>query len=128
MDAAAFRVAFPEFTSTTLYPAGMLTFWGGFAEKQLNVTRWGDLYTEGVYLCAAHYLVLASEDSAAGTAGKTPGKSSGIPSSKGAGDVSVSYDVSGFTEENGGHWNRTRYGAQFLRLARIVGMGGYQII
>jgi hypothetical protein len=121
MNLSTFRADFPEFTSTTDYPDALLTFWSGIAEKRVIQTRWDDLYTHGVELATAHYVALAKQNQAA------PGAASGLVASESAGGVSVSYDTSAGSLKDGGHWNQTTYGRQFMELARMVGMGGYQL-
>jgi hypothetical protein len=122
-----FRTDFPEFADVTAYPEAVLLFWYGIAEKQLIVARWADLYTYGLELCTAHYVALAKQNQMASAAGGKPGNASGGPiSSQSVGDVSVSYDTQAGIEQDAGFWNNTNYGKQFIRLARMCGMGGYQ--
>lgn len=118
-----FREEFTEFTSETDYPAAMINFWYGLAEAQLNVARWGDLLDYGYKLFVAHNIALAAQNSATGV---VPGQV-GLVTSESAGPLSYSKDTHSVTEMDGGHWNLTTYGTQFLRLARIVGTGGYQV-
>lgn len=120
---AQFRLDFPEFASTTTYPDAMINFWYGMADAMLNVTRWGDLRIYGLSLLVAHNISLAAvdiEDAAVGTA---PGRSSSIVGSESVGGVSVSMDTSASLENNAGQYNETRYGRQYIRLARQVGIG-----
>lgn len=122
-DITTFRTNFPEFTSATVYPDQVITFWSGLADKMLTVERWGDFLTEGLQLLTAHLLVLATLNSTT-PAGTVPGRSTGLLSSQGVGGVSVSFDNAASLIEGGGHYNETIYGRQFLSLARIVGTGG----
>ncbi len=47
---------------------------------------------------------------------------------KGVDGVSVSYDNGAIVENDGGNYNLTRYGRELLRLARIKGIGGLQLL
>ena len=128
MEAATFRSHFPEFASETLYPPTVVTFWSGIAEKLVIEERWDDLYDHGVELATAHYLSLAAGDQRQAAAGGIPGNSTqGAITSQAVGGVSVSFDSSSALETDAGHWNATTYGRQFIRLARMIGMGGYQL-
>lgn len=128
MDAAEFRSHFPEFASETTYPPAVLTFWSGIAEKLVIEERWDDLYDHGVELATAHYLSLAAGDQKQAAAGGTPGNATqGAITSQSVGGVSVSFDTSSAMEKDAGHWNVTTYGRQFIFLARMIGMGGYQL-
>ena len=126
-DPADFVSSFPEFSDSVKYPAGTLTFWSGVATLRLNEERWGELLTFGTYLFVAHQISLSELSVSAATVGINPSRVGGLVSNKGVGDVSVGYDNSSIVEDDGGNYNATRYGREFLRLARIVGIGGVQI-
>ena len=126
-DLAAFREHFPEFADDSIYSDAMVEFWAGIADKRLNTTRWDTLLDHGLELFTAHMVSLASENIADGLAGAPPGGGAGIMASQSAGGVSVSYDTSSVAMQDGGDYNQTVYGRQFLKLARIVGIGGAQI-
>lgn len=117
----ALRGHFPEFANTTAYAEAVILFWYGIAEKQVIQDRWGDMYTHGLELATAHYVTLAKRNAI------KPGDAGGVVSSKGVGDISVSYDSQAGTEKDGAQWNLTWYGREFLRLARMLGMGGMQL-
>ena len=119
-----FRASFPEFADDVKYPDSTITFWSKFGDKFLKVTRWADIRTEGLYLWTAHQLVLATISKSASTMGQVPGKSAGVVTSESVGGVSYSADIHSSMELDAGHWNETTYGRQFIRLSRIVGMGG----
>lgn len=125
---AQFRLDFPEFTDTTVYPEAQLTFWRTFAETLLyDRCRWADLRDYGIELVMAHGLTLAARNVAAATSGGSPGSVQGAVASKSVGGVSVSYDTSAATLDNGGYWNLTSYGVLFWQLANTVGTGGFQL-
>jgi hypothetical protein len=121
-DKAAFRGAFPEFTSTVDYPDAMLTFQLLVAGAYVSEDKWSELYTVGMSLCLAHHLVLAK-----GNQSGTPGSGTGLVSGQSVGDISASFDTSSTSEERGGQWNLTTYGQQFTRMARLVGGCAIQI-
>lgn len=127
MDLSAFRAAFPEFSDLGKYPDAMLTFWASIATLQVNVCRWGVMATTGIFLYVAHEITLQAQSINAAGIGGTPGASSGPVNSKAVGSVSVSYDTQQIAEKDGGWWNSTSYGRQFLRLARIFGSGVVQL-
>lgn len=119
VTAAQFRLDFPEFGDTTRYPDALVTFWLNFAVTMLTPTaaRWDTVFNMGVELMTAHQVTLA----------KRAGALAAPQASKAVDKVSVSYDTSAVTLENGGHWNGTSYGVQFLQLARMIGAGGIQL-
>lgn len=125
---ADFRENFPEFTDTAVYPEAQLTFWRMFAERLLyNQARWADMLDYAIQLVMAHGLTLAARNAAAAAGGGSPGSVQGAVSSKSVGGVSVSYDTSAATLDNGGYWNLTSYGVLFWQLANMVGIGGFQL-
>ena len=127
-DSSQFRLDFPEFSDVVKYTNNMIGFWAGIGDKMLNSNRWGTLRTYGMELFVAHNMVLQSQDMAASAiAGGTPGGASGLITSQSAGSISVSIDTQGSIEENGGNYNLTKYGTIFIRLSRMVGIGGLQL-
>ncbi|WP_288074666.1 DUF4054 domain-containing protein [Pseudomonas sp.] len=127
MDAATFRQDFPEFSDTTKYPTSSIDTWLMMAGLLLPPDRWEDLLDRGTGLYVAHHLVLAALDQEAAAAGATPGQVKGVQTSKAVDKVSVGYDTAAVTLQDGGFFNMTRYGVQFLQLARMVGAGGIQL-
>lgn len=128
MDPTQFRMDFPEFASTTDYPDAVITFQIGIATALLNADRWGTMLNYGIELYVAHNLVLAAQASEDVATGNTPGEMTGPTSAKGVDKVSVSYDTASASLTDGGFWNLTRYGVQFLQLARMMGAGGIQLV
>ena len=124
---AQFRIDFPEFVDTTKYPDAMVTFWSNLAYNLLNDERWGDIKYQGICLFTAHQIALQAMDIQDVTGGGDPGRSSAIISSASAGGVSMSMDTSASIENDAGHWNETRYGRQYIRLAKMFGIGGLQL-
>ncbi len=127
MDVAKFRNDFPEFADASRYTPTMLTFWSGMGEKLISADRFGDLYTQAVELFTAHNAVLAAGNKSATATGALPGQAGGVVASKSVGSVNVSYDTTAAMETNAGHWNQTTYGRQYIRLARLIGQGCYQL-
>lgn len=126
-DIAAFRAAFPEFTSTTTYPDSQITFWAELAEMQVRPCVWKNAVTKGQYLYVAHEITLAAQDVKIGAVGGVPGTFGGIANNKTVGGATIGYDTTSTAEKNAGWWNLTIYGKQFIRLARIFGMQAIQL-
>lgn len=126
MDNAQFRTDFPEFASTTDYTGSMLDFWSSIAAELVSLDKWGNLYNQGISLFVAHNLVLQRKNMNAASGG-VPGTGTGMLASKAVGRVSVGYDNSNVALDNGGQWNLTTYGMQYLQLARMIGVGGVQL-
>lgn len=125
---ADFRAAFPEFSDVARYPDAMLNFWSVLATAQVDPCRWGTQTNVGIYLYVAHEITMAAQNFNTGAIGGVPGSSSpGAIGSKTIGSVSVTYDTTSSSEKDGGWWNGTSYGRQFLRLARIFGSGVVQL-
>lgn len=127
MDVNAFRASFPEFNDSAAYPTGTITFWATVAEQQVSQTAWGSVRSQGVMLYVAHEISIAAQNARAGKSGGVPGTSGGIATTKTVGSVNVSYDAATTTEKDAGWWNRTTYGQQFIRLARLFGAGCIQL-
>lgn len=125
-DIEKFIEAFPEFTDTHSYAT--IQFWADIADKRLNVDRWGDLLEHGTFLFVAHNITLSKQAQDAADRGSGVSQSTGLISSKSVGRVSVSYDTNAANLEDAGNYNLTRYGRDFLQLARIVGIGGLQLL
>lgn len=126
-SAEQFRIDFPEFTDITKYSTPMINFWSGMANSMLSVRRWGEKRAYGLALFVAHNMALASQNAAQGALGGVPGANLGVITSQSAGPISESLDVQSSIEIDGGAWNLTVYGRMYLRLARIVGIGGIQV-
>ncbi len=128
VDTCEFKKVFPEFVDDNKYPPAQIEYWGSIAELRLNADRWGNLLTHGKYLFVAHNIALSAQAVAAANQGSSVLQSTGLIAGKSVGDVSISYDTGAANEEGGGNYNLTRYGRELLRLARIVGIGGAQLL
>ena len=127
-DTCEFKKVFPEFADDNQYSPAQIEYWGSIAELRLNADRWGNLLTHGKYLFVAHNIALSAQAVAAANQGSSVLQSTGLISGKSVGDVSINYDTGASNEEGGGNYNLTRYGRELLRLARIVGIGGAQLL
>jgi len=127
-DVCAFTKAFPEFADENKYSPETMEYWAAVADLQFNISRWGTLATHGKYLFVAHNIALSAQAVAAANKGLDVSRGTGLISSKGVDGVSVSYDNGAIVENDGGNYNLTRYGRELLRLARIKGIGGLQLL
>ena len=125
---AQFRLDFPEFADTSIYPDALIELWLQVAITLLaNGRRWGAMLKIGTELCAAHYIVLAVRDLQAAGVGALPGRITGLQTSKSVGDVSASYDYSAVLPTDAQFWNQSSYGVRFWGFARMIGAGGLQL-
>lgn len=124
---AQFRLDFPAFADTTVYPDTAFAFWYAIALRLMNAALWASLLDVGSELFVAHHLALEARSEAAANAGGIPGESVGPLNSKSVDKVSMGYDTSAGIELEAGHWNLTIYGTRYIRLVRMVGIGCVQI-
>lgn len=127
MNAAQFRIDFPEFADTSKYPDARVNFNIGMATKRLNVDRWADMLDYGIELYTAHHLVLSARAQAAADLGGLTGVGNGVIASKAVDKASVAFDTAAGTIDDGAAWNLTTYGVEFLQLSRLAGAAGVQI-
>ena len=132
-----FRADLPEFSDITAFQDSTITYWMNLGLLMLNQSRWGvpgeggtNPRTEfdiGLEMFVAHNVALEAAAINQSTVGGVPGIAQGPIASKGAGDVSISYNSEASIELDAGHWNNTVYGQRFIRLARMYGAGCLQI-
>lgn len=127
MDSATLRADFPEFSNPVSYPDSLVNFWLSVGSNLLNPTLWGNMLNHGLELFTAHHLVLSMQDQMTAAVNGAPGANKGPVASKTVDKVSIAYNSDASVEENAGHYNQTTYGAQFIRLARMLGAGGVQV-
>jgi hypothetical protein len=127
LDIPKFRTQFPEFADSVKYPTQMIEFWAGLAEAQVRQSVWKTQWTMGVSLYTAHEITIAAQAALTGKLGGTPGTFGGIANTKTVGSVTVGYDSQSTSEKDAGWYNKTTYGQQFYRLARLFGAGGIQL-
>lgn len=128
---ALLRQNFPEFSDTAKYPDAQIQYWLTLSVSFLSRCVWLDdnIFDFGTQLFAMHYLSLFQKNLLTASAGGVPGGSvQGPVTSKTVDKVSVAYNATLVALENGGQWNMTTYGIQFLQIARMVGMGGIQMM
>ncbi len=125
MDITQFRLDFPEFSDDTVYTDSMITYWSTLAEKLHKEPRFGDVYTNIIELYTAHCIALQAQDIAASNTGGIPLGDGGTISEKTVGTVTIQYDTTWSFENNGGWFNQTIYGRQYLQLAKMFGKGGF---
>lgn len=122
-----FRYNFPEFASTSAYPAPVIDFWIEFAYSLLNADRWGSQLDKGAQLFVAHYVSLAAKSIKESKGAGIPGANTGPVSNKRVDKAEVSFDSSLSSIKGAGHWNLTRYGIIFKSLLNMFGAGPMQI-
>ena len=125
--AADFRTAFPEFADSVRFTDQAVAIQVAIAVLRLPVDRWDNLYDHGCGLFVAHAMSLQDRAARTAAAGGSPGTISAPLTSKTVDKVSASYDTSAESLVDGGYWNQTSYGIQFLQLARMIGAGGIQL-
>lgn len=97
-----FREIFPEFDSL---PSPRVQYYLDLAVAQVGKNAFGDVYSQAVYLVAAHNLTMMD-----------PSRSeNGTKSSEKVGDLAISYDTSSGKGMDA-MFNQTQYGKQFLQL------------
>lgn len=127
MNAAQLRADFPEFANITTFPDASVNFWLSVAVLSLDPLRWDTMLDVGTELFVAHHLALSAREAETVAAGGIPGAVKGIVTNKAVDKVSVGMDASSVSLTDGGFWNMTTYGIQFLQLARMIGAGGIQV-
>lgn len=104
LDIKDFRKSFPEFVDKDKYTDGMINFWSGIADLQLNSIRWADLRNHGIQLFVAHNITLQAQNVASSAiTGGVPGQGSGIMAAESAGQVSINFDTQTSAELEGGN-------------------------
>ena len=124
VTATQFRTDYPEFKDANKYPDSSINYWLAVATLLLNTNRWNaTILILGTELYVAHNLVLEAEAQDQAKANGWPGLSKGVINSESAGAVTVSYDTEPALEKDAGHWNLTKFGTRFIKLARQAGAG-----
>lgn len=123
---AGLRAKFPGFADSTKFPDAQMSFYVTMAYKLLSPDRWGSMLDEGAALFTAHFVALDRLALTAGVDG-IPGAAVGVLSGGGVDKVNYTRDVASVMEDNAGHWGMTTYGLQYLRFARMMGMGPVQV-
>lgn len=127
LTAAKFRDMFPELECPADYTEPRINIAISIAAKFMNEQRWGTWFEYGLGLLTAHRITLTKKSQVEAEFGLIPGAAEGVLTSKSADKVSLSFDASSTVEEGGGFYNLTRYGQEWLRLAKMVGAGPLQV-
>lgn len=145
INAAQLRHDYPEFGDAVLYPDAMVNFYLTWAVRTLNPCRWGasayavwptnpvttvgtlEIYDLATELVVAHSLALSVQAQEEAANGAPPGLSKGMLTSESVDKASAGYDTASASEKDGGFWNLTRYGIQYLRWKRMAGAGGLYV-
>ena len=123
----SFRVAFPEFASTTTYPDGEVQFWINLAALLHDAARWDTLLDYGIMLFVAHNLSLEYNAKKAAATGQNPGQVMGPLSSGTVDKVSYSRNTAQVMDPKNGHWNLSIYGLRYIQLVNMIGAGPIQV-
>lgn len=124
MDIVQFRLDFPEFADEAVYTDSMCTYWSTLAENLHSPNRFGSVYNNIIELYTAHCITMQAEDISVAATGGFPIGQAGQVEAKKVGSVSQAYDTKWSFETNGGWFNNTIYGRQYLQLAKMYGKGG----
>lgn len=121
MDAATIRANFPEFSDPAAYPDATINFWLSAAGLLLRAEIWTEMLDLGTQLYVCHQIAVARRNTSTASVNGVPGQVTGNLTQKTVDKVSASYDGANVKLTDGGFWNLTTYGVQFLQLARLVG-------
>lgn len=121
------RQDYYQFRDPGIFNDRIINKYIALATARLNPIRWQSQLDYGVELFVAHYLTLKERNDRVARMGGIPGEVKGPLTSRSVGEVSQSWDSSVVALDNGGFWNSSIYGIEFLQLARIFGMGAIQL-
>lgn len=114
-DIDAFRVNFPDFSSTTTYPDSMLTYWGTIAVTLHSYDVFRDMYDYVTSLYVAHKSILQAGNIAESANNAVPNQFSGSLSGATIDGITTNYTSSSAgTFKNSGDFTETLYGRQYL--------------
>ena len=122
-----------EPTTTYLVDPSIANMYIALAHTVVKEARWRSQWKLAMGLFIAHFLTLYLQSLADATSTAAQvvaaGQARGLMTSKSAGDVSVSYDISAITQglNSWAGWNTTAFGVQYATLAKIVGKGGMYV-
>lgn len=130
VDVATFRANFPEFADSTKYPDPQINFWTGISPVYLNPCVYTDAPTLDfvTQLFIAHNITISRLNQFTAQVGGIPGAVAGPTTSKTVDKVSYTSAAQLVALDNGGSWNLSQYGIQFLQIARMWGAGGRQLM
>lgn len=134
---------YPNFESVVIHetavgtegtlPSAVLDMYIQFANDCVQYKRWKNQWKMAMSLFIAHFCTIYIQslfpENATAQQVLAYGQAKGLISSKGVGDVSVSYDFSAAVTgvESWGQFNMTQYGIQFANMAKLVAKGGMMV-
>ncbi|MGD8188566.1 DUF4054 domain-containing protein [Brevibacillus ginsengisoli] len=132
-----FIAIYPQFGPNTdgayIITQPIVEMYIALADASIKETRWHSYWKVAMGWFVAHFCTLYLQgvaDPNSGAAGVLKaGQTRGLPTSKSAGDVSVSTDYSSIAQDLDGWaaWKLTLYGQQLATIGRIVGKGGMYV-
>lgn len=126
--ASDIRLDYPQFKDIHIYSDRLINKYLALATSRLDPLRWTSQLGYGIELFTVHYLTVKGRElKAIRVPGAVGGEIKGPLTSRTVDGVSNSWDSSAVAITNGGFWNTTIYGVEFIQLARQIGMGGYQL-
>ena len=117
---------FSFFNNPQYYPPAIVETYLKLALNFVPADRWGETWAYGVSLVCAHLLTIyrmSMNDIAKGGSGNVVG----VVTSVSAIGVSKGINVDIGSIENGGFWNTTQFGRQYLTFVRLFGFGVKQL-
>lgn len=111
---AQFKTDFNEFNA---YPDTLVQKYLTLSYKLVNEALWCELYSDGIFLLTAHYLVIFNPS---GSVAFDSGFNSSVVSSKSVKGVSVSFDNSIGMDAEANQYNLTVYGQQYFQLSKLL--------
>ena len=120
----ALRQEFTALADSTAYSDESIQFWIDQVVNlgMLNGARWGTWLPLGQKLWVAHQVVVDAQVNRSSARGGLA-LTTGVPTSRSVGGVSVSYDTSLGVEQDAGYFALTPYGNRYWQLAQMIGAG-----
>lgn len=115
-----------------LVPPELMEMYLELAHTCVRQARWRNSWKIAMGWFIAHFLTLYLQSMTKADASAkqviAAGQARGLPASKSAGDLSISYDYSAAQDLDGwAMWKLTPYGQQLAALGRVVGKGGMYV-
>ena len=124
---------YPQFSGLEELPDFIVEQFIGMANAYINIDRWKNSWSFGMNLFVAHFSTLYLQTFAAANSDANQviaaAQAKGLITSKGVGDVNVSYDFSSAVNGLDGwaNWTTTAFGIQLASLAKMYGKGAMWI-
>jgi hypothetical protein len=116
---AQFKTRFPAFDSTA---DERVQIFIDISVKNMDESRWDDLYLEGLGLLTAHKITIADRQDTGAL-----GASADDTTSQKAGDVSYTRDAGMLLKQAENPYMSTTYGQEYLFLVKQVGIGALSV-